>query len=163
MTTFFAGGIPTASDLNALSRKVLKWGQRTSTSTTSASTTRVPVLRVDAATIITNHLIEVGYRFHPDSGTATDQVVAEVRSKTGGANATTSDSILQGSQSFGQIGIPRYWSTFFVAGSSDQYSFILDYARNSGAGTCQLFCDANRVTELFVIDWGIVTDSGVDL
>jgi hypothetical protein len=161
MTTFFVGEVVTAAQMNAIATKFLGWGQRTTTSTTSTSTTAVTVLRLDGMVWTSGRVIEAGYRCHRDSTTATDNLRTELRFKAGGAAATTSDAILQGSQEF-DTPSPSNWSTIYPVSSTDTYSLLLTFARNTGAGTCDLFCDANRIIELFVIDRGVITDTGVD-
>lgn len=162
MTTFFAGQIPTANELNSGFRKLLGYGQRTVTSTGSTSTTAVSVLRLDSMSWTSTHLLQIGYTCHKDSPTATDNIRTEVRLKAGGTSAVSTDAIIQGSQCF-HTPTAVNWSAFYLVGSSDTYSVLLTFARNTGAGTCTLFCDANRVTELWVADWGIISDTGVDL
>lgn len=159
----FAGQIPTATELNDLFTGVAGYGQRTSTSSGSASSTSVAVLRVDNVIGQQGRGIWVGYSCSPDSATLSDQVRGEVRYSTSGA-ATIASTILPGSWTFAQVvGGSRHFMTLYIPPADATYSFLLTVARSTGASTVSYFCDANRFTELFAINLGPSTDVGVDL
>lgn len=163
VTALFAGQVPTAAELNDLFTGIAGYGQRTSTSTTSSSTTSVPVLRIDNIIGRQGRGLLVGYSCHPDSATLSDQVRGEVRFSTSGA-ATTASSILTGSWSFAQVvGGTRHFFTLLIPPADATYSLLLTVARSTGASAVSYFCDTNRFTELFALNLGAATDVGVDI
>lgn len=162
-TSFAAGDIITAAKLNAVVSQFVGWGERTTTSTGSTSATDVGVLRVSNIDLIGGRLYWVGYSCHPDSGTASDVCRTTVRYSTSG-DATTSSTIMYKSRFYAAISSgPRHWMVGFLAPADATYSFLLCQARNSGAGTVTLFCDADRGTELFVDNVGVISDTGSDV
>jgi hypothetical protein len=162
MTTAFASGeIITAAKLNAVVSQFVGYGERTTTSTSSSSTTEVGVLRVSNVDLIGGRTYWIGYSCHPDSATATDVVRTTVRYATAG-DATTASTILYKSRWYQAIS-PRHLMVGFVAPADGTYSFLLCLARNSGATACTLFCDADRGTELFIANVGVIADTGTDV
>lgn len=163
VAALFAGQIPTAAELNALFTGFAGYGQRTSTSTGSTSTTAVGVMRLDNVVATQGRAILIGYSCHPDSATVSDNVRIELRSSTSGA-ATTASTIVPNSQTFATVSAGvRHWMTVIIPPADATYSFILTFARNSGASSCTLFCDATRFTEIMALNMGVITDTGVDL
>lgn len=163
VAALYAGQIPTAAELNALFTGFGGYGQRTSTSTGSTSSTAVPVVRIDNVAGTAGRAIVLGFSCHPDSGTLSDTARIEIRYSTSGA-ATSTSTIVPGAQTYAAITAgPRHWLTVLIPPADGVYSFLISFARNAGSGTNTLFCDSTRFTEIFALQMGAITDTGVDL
>lgn len=142
-----------------------RWfAERTTTSTTSASTTHVGVLRLDNVPLVQNQMVRVTYGCHPDSTVTSDTVITGVRVNNAGVATTASPRIYK-SYAYGPPAVgPRNWAFTYLPPSTGTYSFLLSFARNAGSGTCNLFCDADRGTELYVTRLVTnLTDTGTDV
>lgn len=165
---FVTGQILTAEDLNAATEKTKRRGTRDTTSNNSTSVTAVGVLRIDGITLVSGRAYVVKYAIHPNSSNVTDNLRKEVRYSIGGT-ATAASGVLRGSVSFNPVNAgAMYWETTFTCDDSGYpaagvASFALCFARDSGSGTCNLFCDSSRNIQLKCLRDGDEGDSGTDL
>lgn len=163
MTTIAAGEVITAAFLNEALTQFDGYGERTLTSTSNSTSTDIGVLRVSNVDLVGGRAYWIGYTFHPDSATLTDVVRATVRSSTSG-DATASSTIVYKSRTYAAVNVgSRHTMCIFIPPSSATYSFLLCFSRNSGASACTMFCDADRGTELFICNVGVVADTGTDV
>lgn len=161
MPEFAAGEILTATNLSR--RGIAKYGRRNTTSSNSASTTAVGVLRLDTISVVSGRSYVINISCHPNSTVTTDNIDITVRGSTAG-NATTASPVLTSGEFFiNQIGAPVVWRFVYIAGSTATLSILLCVARFTGTGNCNLYADGTRNTELWIEDMGIATDTGVDI
>ncbi len=160
MAEFNAGDQLTAAKLNR--RGIQLRGNRVSVSTGSTSSTAVGVERVDSISVISGRTYVINVSCHPNSTVITDTLRIEVRGSTSG-NATTSSGVLASGQAFPIAGTPLCLRFVYPAGSTATLSILLCQARNGGSGTCSLFADGTRNTELWIEDMGVAADTGVDV
>jgi hypothetical protein len=138
-------------------------GVRPTSSSVSASTTLVGVLRVDSMALLSGVQYEVEYWCHPTSTVTTDAIKTEVRFSTSGS-ATTASSQLVESAVYTNFGSSVRWSAEYTPGSNVTASFLLCLSRAIGSGNCTLFADAaERFTRIRIRPAGLpATDTGVD-
>lgn len=160
MPEFSAGERLTAAKLNR--RGIAKYGMRPTTSTTSASSTAVGVLRVDSISVVSGRSYIINISCHPNSSVVTDSIRGEVRGSTAGA-ATTASAVLASGQFTTNFGVPVTFRFVYLAGSTATLSMLLCVARATGSGNCSLYADGTRNTELWIEDMGVATDTGVDV
>lgn len=128
--------------------QLVQYGRRFTTSSNSTSSTSIGVLRLDGNPLVQNHMVQLSYVCHPDSTVTTDNFRVELRYSTAGA-AGVGDTIVFNSRTFAPVSAgARTWTTQFFPPSTGTYSFLLCIAREAGSGTCNLFADANRGTDL---------------
>lgn len=160
MPEFAAGEILTADKLNR--RGIPKYGLRTSTSTGSTSATSVGVLRLDSIAIVSGRSYVVNVSCHPNFTVTTDTSRLDIRGSTSGT-ATTSSALLPAGQMITMFGVVMCFRIVYIAATTGTLSVLLCVARNSGSGTCTIFSDGTRCTELWIEDMGVATDTGVDV
>lgn len=163
-----AGQILTASILNDATEKTKRRGTRDTTSANSTTSTAVGVLRIDNVLLVAGKQYTIKFLAHPNSGTGTDNIRIEARYNIGGT-AVTTDPTVRGAVHFAQvIAGPVYWESTFTCGDSGYpgagiASFLLCFARDSGGGTCNLFCDTSRNIQFRCVRTGDEGDSGTDI
>lgn len=163
MTAFASGEVITASKLNAVITQFVGYGERTTPSTGSSSATAVGVLRVSNVDLVAGRAYWIGYSCHPDDATVADVCRTEVRYSTAG-DAVVGSTLVFKTRVFNPVSAgPRHFMVVFFPAVTGTYSFLLCQARNSGVGSTNLFCDADRATELFIANVGTVTDTGTDV
>lgn len=161
MAEFGAGNEPTAAQLNR--RGIGKYGRRDGSSSGASSSTAVGVLRVDSISVVSGRSYVIQFACHPTSTVTTDNIRIEVRGSTSGS-ATTSSSVLASGQLYRLFSAgPTTWRFVYIAGSTATLSLLLCVARDTGTGSCSLFADGTRNTELWIEDMGVATDTGVDV
>lgn len=163
MTTFPAGQIPTADELDQALPIIRQRGRRNSVSTGSTGSV-VGVLRLDDLPVKAGQSYTISVMAHPDSTVLTDFLDITLRYSTDGSTPTTSSSVIPGGEA-----VVRTVSLFslkfeYVPASDLTLSLLLCVARNSGTGTCTLFADSIRCTEIAVFSSGAdVGDTGTDI
>lgn len=173
-TNFLAGEILTAAALNAAidagPQGIIAWGQRTSSST--ATTTEIGVLRLDDISLSTLRAFRVWTPpLNFTSSTSTDDVRCRIRFTADGSTPTTSSTILPGSTIGANINgggaktpIIPISTKYAPAGGNELFSCLLCVTRNAGAGSASIFGDATVVIEIIIEDIGMnVTDVGTDI
>lgn len=158
MAEFAAGQRTTASALNR--RGIAKYGRRDSTSGSSTSSAAVGVLRVDNISVMSGRAYVINISAHLNSTVTTDNIRVEVRGSTSG-NATTASGVLTSVQFF-SVPTAKTWRAVYIAPATATLSILLCVARDSGTGSCNLYGDGTRNTELWVEDMSSTTDTGTD-
>lgn len=164
---FTAGQPLTAQALNNGTRRCIKRGTRTSTSSNSSSTTPVGIVRVDNVTLQAGRTYEVTMSGHPN-GTAADNIRRFVTWAVG-STATAASTVLIGSESFAPISAGAFcWSTRFTCGDAGYPgpgtgSFAAAFNRDTGSGADNMFCSTNRTFQLSVDEVGNESNSGTNL
>ena len=144
--------------------RLLGRARRITSSSGSASSTAVGVLRIDGIAVVSGRAITVrSGTLHPTSTITTDTIRLEIRVSTAGA-ATTASGILPGAQAFELFGNTSIIETTYVPPANQTLSLLLCVARETGSGTASLFADATRFTEFKIYDDGTDPgDTGVDI
>jgi hypothetical protein len=166
--TLAAGAEPTAEELNQLfaAGTVIARGIRTTASSGVTAATDSGVLRLDDVPMTAGRLYKVTHQWLPTSGTTTDVAEVQCRFDTTGAQATTSNAILQNSAVRVRCDAnsdARGWSTFYVPVVDLSFSVLLCLKRVSGSGTVTLAVSGTtRYTAMWIEDCGVdPTDTGV--
>jgi hypothetical protein len=157
------------------SQAVIAWGRRTTTSNTSASSTEVPVLRIDAIPV------KAGCTYQVNTGPifATSTGVSGTPSGEGTSillrYATSTLSTVQATTSSNKIGhfriplvitqTPTPWVGGAFTSTIDGFaSVLLGFFRNSGSGTHTLVPTASDPLDMFVQYGGVApSNTGVVL
>lgn len=159
---FTAGQKLTATQLNALSEGVIARARRTTSSATSSSDgVDVAVLRVSNVSLVAGRLYSVWTTpLGLDSSSTNDEIAARIRYTTNGTDATTSSTILLGSniqtrQTDGNVWEHKTIQTALV-GTTVTASFLIVVRRIAGAGACKIAVDgsAGDVIDLVIEDIG---------
>lgn len=153
----FAGGVADPGQYNEDIKKLVAYGQRTSSST--ATTTEQEVLRLDGVDLKSGKRYEFKTNtVQPVSSIANDYVAIKLRYVTGGATATSSSTALVVSQLriTGASGNETTQAvvTYAPSGGDEELSLILTVARVSGTGNVSITGASTNPIELMVIDLG---------
>lgn len=138
-------------------RGLLARSRRITTSSTSTSSTAVPVRRVDNIQARAGNVLRVCTgTIHPTSTAAGDNIRVEIRYSTSGV-ATTASPVLPGARAFELFGNASFGNTTildttYTPAVDETISLLLCVARDSGSGNVSLFADGTRVTELRAYD-----------
>lgn len=140
------------------------WYRRATTSTSSASTAKVGVSRVNNIPGVINKPIRLSMFGHPDSTVGTDNIETGFTYSSAGV-ATAASTLVDDSKAFGAVTAShREYSVIFTPPATGTYSFALYFCRAGGTGTATLFCDApNRSTRISVEQFSDAVSSGDDL
>lgn len=148
-TPLAAGGKPTAAEINAAlndgAQGVLGRWRRTTSST--ATTTVVGVIRVDNIAVTANRAYTVRTGgLVPSSSVVNDDVEIHVRFKTGGTAAATTDAVLPGSALRGRYGggtngLIAGINALYVPAATTTLSILLCVSRSGGTGSVSIFSD----------------------
>lgn len=142
---------------SASARGIVKRHRRTTSSSGAASTTLVPVIRLDDVSLTAGRLYRITTgTLHPTSTVTTDTIQVQIHYSTTGV-ATTASAVLPGAQAFELFGNTSILDTVYVPGSNLTASFLLAVARSLGTGTATLLADSVRRIELMVFDQGVDT------
>jgi hypothetical protein len=170
---FLAGQVPTAAELILASRagECLDRAQRITDSTGSATTTLVPVLRLDDVPITAGRAVIVeSSGILLDSSVADDVGLLTVTYTTDGSTPTIASAVLPGAVAerlVRNISFPETCNirTRYTPAGNETLSLLLCVSRAAGTGT--IVAKANgtsSVMELTVIDAGVDGgDHGTDL
>lgn len=146
----------------AADQRVVKYGKRTTASSTATSSTAVGVLRLDSINLKAgqDYTVVTG-TLHPTSSVTTDNMRLEIRYSTSG-NATTSSTVLAGLQAFEVYGNTSLLRAKFQCVADVTVSLLLCIARDTGTGNVQVYADGTRITEMEVRhDGPTVANTGV--
>lgn len=159
-----------ADEAAELQNRLLARGRRDTSSSGSASTTPVPVIRLDDIPVSAGAAITVrGTGLHTTSTVAGDGVQVEIRYTTDGSTPTAGSTVLPGSRVYNRVGVlnsaeTKVLETTYVPATAQTLSLLLCVLRSAGTGTVTLFANATDVLELKVIYEGTdPTDTGTDL
>lgn len=163
MATFPAGQIPTAAELDAALPIIRQRGRRNSISSGSTGAV-VGVLRLDDLPVLGGRSYRITALAHPDSTVLTDFLDITVRYSTDGSTPTTSSAIIPGGEAVVRTVSLFNLSFEYIPPSDLTLSLLLCLARNTGTGTCTLYADSTRCTELRIFSSGVdVGDTGTDI
>lgn len=151
--------------------RIIGRARRVSNSTTSASSTLVPVLELDDIPVKAGRCYGVRTtNLAIDGNVANDSMTVTICYTTDGSTPTISSTqIIGGTIQCVQtnIAIPEYRiiDTTYTPASDETLSLLLAFNRTSGTGTVSILADgASRIVELAIIDLGEDPgDTGVDL
>lgn len=154
--------VDNVSYLNGTGKGIVAYGSRNTTSSSSTGSD-VAVLRV-AASIENGRMYRVHTgTIHPNSSVSSDNIRTTLRYSTSG-DASTASPILPGGLGYVLFGGIGYLNTHYKATGNGTLSVVLCVGRATGSGSCNLYADGDRLTELYIEDLGLsVSDTGVDL
>lgn len=166
-----AGDTGKAAVYNRDTRQAVARARRVTDSSTSASGTLVPVMRLDDIALVQGRLYKIWTAPLGMDGTVADDVIrATITHTTDGSTPTISSTILPGglaqeSQANATQGVyPSIQTTYTPAGASEQLSLLLCVSRSAGSGTVRLLGDATNIIEIVVEDVGVDPgDTGTEL
>lgn len=136
-------------------RGVIAYGKRTTASTAGNPTS---VLRLDNVSLLSGRMYRITTCNLNVFGTANDTDSVNVRFKTGGTAAITTDTELPGARSETKLinggGAAAHARVFtdYVPGADATYSFLLTGERNTGSGSVQVFGDTGASPIIFTIE-----------
>lgn len=168
--TVAAGDTPSADALNDPAGTTLAYGERTGLSSGSASTTSVPVLRLDAIPVVNGRQYEIVMGPCVIGGTVAGDLVEVVLYVSMSGAATTSSthhrSMAEGVQS--SSGSQRVTGTTwdYIPSATGNLSVLLAMRRGAGTGTVTIgHASASQYyVRMWVRDCGLAPgDTGVDL
>jgi hypothetical protein len=143
----------------AMENRVVAHGLRTTASTASASTTFVPVLRLDSVMLYNNHMYQITTNSLILTTTAAGNAArVNVRYSSSGA-ATVASTVVPGSEwsalldsnpSAGVYTANCISATTFVPSATGVYSLLLDFRRDVGANSVVI--DANAADRTIILD-----------
>jgi len=142
---------------------IIKYGRRTTSSTTATSSTPVGVERLDNINVIAGRAYVITVTCHPNSTVQTDNARVDFRASTSGV-ATTASAVMDDGQFFCLLGEEQTFSFIYIAPSTATLSVLLCVARDAGSGAVDLLANGTtRNTLLWVEEMNPVTDTGVDV
>lgn len=166
---FAAGEIVTADKLNLATEKCKARGRRITTSSSSAGTTAVGVLRLDDIPIEGGYLYAIRTNaLALQISTANNPVKAQIHYTTDGSTPTTSSTILPGgtTQSVPELTTQSDNTAILAlyAPGSDETLSLLLAVRATIAGNGSIFADATNTIEMWIENLGLDPgDTGVDI
>lgn len=165
-----SGDTGTAAVWNRDTKAIIARGRRVTNSTGSASTTLVPVLRLDDIPIKAGRLYRISTApLGMDGTVAADTIRAAITYTTDASTPTISSTILPGGlvqtgQANASHGEYPVISTTYTPASDETLSLLLSVARQAGTGTVVLLGDSINIIEVTVEDIGVDPgDTGTDL
>lgn len=163
------GDVIPASTFNRTYGQQLKYGSRLTVSSNSASTTPVPVLRVDSIPIVNGESILIILEpFVINSSTAGDLLEVRLYVSTSG-NATTSSTHHRSlaESALSASGAQRVVGASFVydSATTGNLSVLVAFLRNAGSGTCNIGSTSSQLAlRIRVINLGPTqSDTGTSL
>lgn len=156
-------------DVAALPTGLVKWGQRTTASSTTTAAD-AGVLRVDSVSLLTGRQYRIWTTpLHLDSSAANDEIRARIRYNTGGT-ATTASTVLPGTtvharQVDQNVSESHPISTTYTPAGNETVSFLLCVGRIAGSGNVGLSnSDGDHTIQLVIEDIGpALANSGVSI
>lgn len=149
-------------DLAVVTGAIIARYRRTTNSSTSNSTTRVAVMRIDDVPIRSGRVYEIATcSLQIDGATNNDTLVVEILHTTDGSTPSTSSTLLPGaageflqpnaaSPVWGQIRVT------YTPGSDQTLSLLLTIKHGVGTGAMGLLANGTAsVTEMMIIDRGV--------
>jgi hypothetical protein len=158
-----AGDMPTGGQLALLTEGVIGRARSTTVRGAATSSTEDDCLRLDDVPAVADYCYEVVLNCHVNSTVTTDVVRVTIRYTTDGSTPTTASPILPGGRAY-DTPSPVHVETTYVPAVDETLSLLVCVARETGSGTCSLYADGDRITELKVRNGGEDPgDTGVDL
>jgi hypothetical protein len=165
-----SGETGTAAKWNRDTKGIIARGRRVTDSTGSASTTFVPVLRLDDIPLTAGRCYRISTApLGVDGNNANDIIRVTITYTTDGSTPTISSTTLPGGRAQAlQANISNgeylYISTTYTPASDETLSLLLCVSRQSGAGTVVINGDSVNTIEMVVEDIGVDPgDTGTDL